>query len=178
MLPCGHICGSRCLESQLDTTAPKCAVCDRKFPLRPKNKVGVHGPADEVVEIPSRGRSAAFSQTMTDEKRAIPGSITPAGPMGSIPQQTTWRNGTRGMSILDILNSDDDDGVQDATSASSKPTPTTKSAMPRAKATMQDLMGQVQAMMEGGQAAEDIEAAEILLGMSAGGFREDYRFGP
>ena len=54
-----------------------------------------------------------------------------------------------------------------ALSAQETATPTTSSA-PRGKATLQDLTSQAKTAMEGGCRAEDIEAAKILVEISAG----------
>ena len=161
VLPCGHLCGSRCLEIQLDTMTPRCPVCNRRFPLHPRHKVGAHGPAVGEVGGLSQDRNPALSQQVERESHNMSGISRSTTRAGSLARQSTQKDGTRGMSILDILNPAEDNG---ATSGHSK---LRESAMPCTKATMEELTVQSFAVNEGGETAEDVDAANILVQMSA-----------
>ena len=148
--------------------------------MRPRYKVGVHGPAErgsrgrEGRGGPSDERSAAVSRVGMDGESPARARISsaPVSREAAVARQTRARDGTRGMSIRDILNSDDDDDdggddVRDAVRARVKPG-AANDLMPRGKASVRSSGGQLLAGRNDGVTAEDAEAAEILVRISVG----------
>lgn len=167
VLPCGHIGGHRCLDYRLNTAVPTCFVCARVLPLRPSDKVGVHGPAGQILKGGAVGGGARIESLLQRERV-----------LGAGMARAVTRDGGRGVSIGGVIKFEGDGVCGNLASASDEAITTGQASMqrtmvstvsaPRGQAAKPDVSSQVTAAMGRGYGAEDIEAAKILLDLSAG----------